>query len=322
MLRYLALATVLATPVHADVAKAVAAHVLPGYATFTEAAAALSAAAQGNCDPAALQPAYDAAFDAWLGVSHLRLGPAEADGRMLAIAFWPDPKGLGKKAVAAQLASQDPSVTDPGAFAQVSVAARGLFAMERLLYGEATGDYACTFTRAIAADLARMAAQTEAGWTGGFAEALTMAGATGNTQFLSPIEARQTMFTQLIAGLEFNAEQRIGRPLGSFDKPRPERAEARASARSLRNLQLSLTALRGLAVALAADSPQAQAAFDRAIGLATTLDDPVFAGVTEPQGWLKVKIVQQAILATRDAALAEIGPALGVGIGFNAGDGD
>ena len=322
MLRYLFLATALATPVRADVADVVTTHILPGYAAFTDATAALSVASQGSCDAAALRPAYDAAFDAWLGVSHLRLGPVEDDGRMLAIAFWPDPKGLGKKALATLIAAKDPLVSDPEAFAKVSIAARGLFAMERLLYGDATGDHACAVTRAVAADLARTATETEAGWTDGFAEALTMAGTEGNMQFLSPLEARQAMFTQLIAGLEFNADQRLGRPLGTFDKPRPERAEARASARSLQNLRLSLIALRGLAVALVAESPQVQAAFDRAIGLAGKLDDPIFAGVADPQGWLKVQIVQQAVFATRDAVLAEIGPALGVGIGFNAGDGD
>ena len=103
---------------------------------------------------------------------------------------------------------------------------------------------------------------------------------------------------------------------------RPERAEARGAGRSLRNVQLSLTALRELAVALGPESPKTQATLDRAIKLASALDDPTFAKVADPQGWLKVQIIQQAVFAARDAATTEIGPALQVGIGFNAADGD
>ncbi len=48
----------------------------------------------------------------------------------------------------------------------------------------------------------------------------------------------------------------------------------------------------------------------------------MFAGVADPQGHLKVEILQQAVTAVRDTALAELGPELDVGIGFNAADGD
>ena len=44
--------------------------------------------------------------------------------------------------------------------------------------------------------------------------------------------------------------------------------------------------------------------------------------MADPQGWLKLEILQQAVRATRDAAIAEIGPALGVELGFNSQDGD
>jgi len=68
--------------------------------------------------------------------------------------------------------------------------------------------------------------------------------------------------------------------------------------------------------------PKTIAAFDRAIDLAENLDDPAFAGVATPQGRLRVEILQQSVTALRDTALAELGPELDVGIGFNAADGD
>ncbi len=322
LLRAAAALALLALPARADVATAVEQVILPGYAGFTEAARALETATGADCRPEALRPAYHAAFDAWMAVSHLRFGPAEEGGRSLAIAFWPDPKGSGAKTMARMIAAEDPAVEDPAAFAEVSIAARGLFALERLLYDPAlTGDYACALTRATAADLARLAGEIEAGW-GEFAPLLLTAGQPGNARFLTETEARQALFTQLMAGLEFTADQRLGRPLGTFDRPRPERAEARLSERSLRNVQLSLAALERLALALAPDSPQTEAGFEAAGRLAAELDDPALAGVADVQGRLKVEILQQRIHALRDTVTTDVGAALGVSTGFNAADGD
>ena len=55
----------------------------------------------GMVSPDAIGPMVErsqAAFDAWMGVQHLRFGPSEVDGRSLSIAFWPDPKGSGARA--------------------------------------------------------------------------------------------------------------------------------------------------------------------------------------------------------------------------------
>ena len=319
-MRALALALcLLAPPAMADVAQVVTDHIRPGYARFATATADL--AALDSCDTATLQPAFQTAFDAWMGVSHLHLGPVEDHGRGLAIAFWPDPKSLGAKAQRG-LMTGDPAALTPARFAEQSVAARGLMGLERLLYPVAAAPAdPCPLIHATASDLARMAAEVDAGW-GPFGDLLLTAGQSGNTTFLTDTEARQAMFTQLATGLEFLADQRLGRPLGSFDKPRPERAEARASARSLRNVALSLAALRDLAATLHPDSPLTLAAFDRAMALAARLDDPALQGVADPQGRLKVEILQQAVTAIRETALTEIVPALDVGLGFNALDGD
>lgn len=171
-------------------------------------------------------PANHAAFDAWMGVAHLHLGPGEDDGRALAIAFWPDPKGLGWKHQKALLAG-DAAALEPAAFAQQSVAARGFFALERLLYpSEPLAADPCPLIRATTADLARLASEIRDGWTEDYADALLTAGAAGNTVYLSASEARAALFTQLATGLEFVSDQRLGRPLGTFDRPAPEKAEA------------------------------------------------------------------------------------------------
>lgn len=315
-------AALLATPPRADVAEVVTQHILPGYAAFAQASTALDRTAAQTCDPATLIPAYHAAFDAWMAVQHIHLGPVEDEGRSLAIAFWPDPKGLGRKAQTALLQASPARLT-PAAFAEQSVAARGLTGLERLLYPTAPWPAdTCPLIRATAHDLARMAAAIHAGWTDSFADHLLTAGQADNTRYLTPSEARQALFTLLVSGLDHLHDQRLGRPLGSFDRPTPERAEARASGRSLRNVTLALTALRDLSVALTDSAPQTLAAFDRAIALAQDLDDPVLDGTATPAGRLKVEILQQAVAQARLSALSEIGPALGVGMGFNALDGD
>jgi uncharacterized protein len=318
-MRAVLLALLFAGPAVADTAAAVRDHIRPGHAAFAAAADAL--AATDSCDAATLTPAFNAAYDAWMGVAHLHLGPSEEEGRALAILFWPDPKGLGAKAQRALLTG-DPTLISSGTLAQQSVAARGLAGLERLLYpAEPLPANPCPLIRATADDLASMADAIAQEW-GPYGDLVLTAGQPGNPRFLSADEATQALFTQLATGLEFIADRRLGRPLGTFDKPRPDLAEGHASGRSLRNVTLSLQALRGLASGLSPESPKTLAAFDHALDLARDLDDPAFEGLNDPQGWLKVQILQQAIRFTREAAIAEIGPALGVTLGFNSADGD
>jgi uncharacterized protein len=313
------LALVVATPALADTAKVVTDHARPGYAAFADAAQGL--ADLDSCDTKTLRPAFHATYDAWMAVEHLHLGPSEEEGRALSILFWPDPKRLGAKAQTALLAS-DPATLTPEAMAEQSVAARGLSGLERLLYpAEPLGTDPCPLIHATADDLARTGAELAAGW-GPFGETLLTAGQPDNTRFLKPEEATQALFTQLATGLEFIADRRIGRPLGTFDKPRPDLAEGHASGRALANITLSLNALKGLAASLSPDSARTLAAFDHALDLADGVKDPTLDGITDPQGWLKLEILQQAVRSTRDTAIAEIGPALGVELGFNSQDGD
>lgn len=319
--------SLLAAPAWAGVPEVIEDHVRPGLSAFSEATAALSDAAGEDCTAPALRPAYQTAFDAWMGLSHLRFGPLEEEGRALAIAFWPDKRGMVGSTVARLIADEDGIARSPEDFGEVSVAGRGLFALDRLLFEPelsdyAAGDYECALARAVTFDLARMAEAIETGWQD-HAALMRHAGEEGNATYLSEDEAAQAFYTALLSGLEFTADQRLGRPLGSFERPRPERAEARRSGRSLRNVVLSLEALRDMARALAdAPIPETEDAFAAAIGEAEALEDPVFAGVERPTERLKVEIVQQRIEAVERAVAGEIGAELGVTAGFNASDGD
>lgn len=314
--------TLAAAPAWADYPETVRDHILPGYAAFTAATADLAAAAQADCSATPLRPAYHAAFDAWSGVAHLRLGPVEDQGRDRIIAYWPDPKGLGQTQQDA-LMSGPPAALEPVAFAQASIAARGLFGMERLLYPTAARSAdPCALIRATATDLARIAAEVEAGWTTGYADALLTPGTNAEAPFQTGPDVRQALFTQLAFGLERLSDEQLARPLGQPTLPHPDRAQALASGRSLRNVLLSLQAMRAMVETLTPDAPQTLAAFDRAITLAEKLEDPVFAGVASPSGRLKVEILQQAIQRTREIVGDELARELDTDISLNAGDGD
>lgn len=306
-------------------------HVLPLVETLAETTAALDTAAQADCAPdsLALREAYTTAFDAWIAFSHLRFGPAETQARGFALAFWPDTRGMTPKTLRSLIAGEDPVVDDPEEFATVSVAGRGFYAMEYLLYDAdiaALGSdaYRCTLTRVIAADMAVTAADLAQDWEDNYAGLMRRPSPEGPYQ--TDEEVLQEFFKALSTGLEINADLRLGRPMGQIDRPRPRRAEARRSGRSLHHVVVSLEALRQLAELLAGEDADLAAemdkAFDYALRRAARLDDPVFAGVATPQGRLRVEVLQQAIQAIRTEANMNLGPALGVAAGFNSLDGD
>ncbi|TDK51578.1 imelysin family protein [Antarcticimicrobium luteum] len=306
-------------------------HVLPGMRMLAETSTALGRAARADCaaDSAALRRAFGAALDAWIAVSHLRFGPAETEARGFALAFWPDTRGMTPKTLRSLIAAEDPVVQTPEGFATVSVAGRGFYALELLLYDPeiaAPGSeaYRCALTRAIAADVAATAADLAADWQEHYAALMRNPGAGGPYQ--TDEEVLQEFFKVLTTGLEINADLRLGRPMGQIGKPRPLRAEARRSGRSLRHVVVSLVSLRQLAGLLAGDdtdlSGRMDHAFATALDRADRLDDPVFAGVATPQGRLRAEVLQQAIGAIRTEANEYMGPALGVAAGFNSLDGD
>lgn len=305
-------------------------HVLPRFADLAGATGVLSATAQADCtaDSADLRAAYNAAFDDWISASHLRFGPTEVGDRAFALAFWPDTKGFTPKALSGLITAEDAAVENPDAFAETSIAGRGFFALERMLYDPAMAEqgsdaYRCALTRAITTDINRNAAAIRTDWQS-YAPALTQPG--GNSPYRSGAEAMQELFKALTTGLQFTSDTRLGRPLGSYDRPRPTRAEARRSDRSLRHVELSLIALRDLAARLAIDHPEIaadlDASFARAIDRAQALEDPAFAGVADPQGRFRVEALQQSIDDIRAITATQLGPTLGISAGFNSLDGD
>ncbi|SMY06336.1 imelysin family protein [Flavimaricola marinus] len=335
MKRYLLAATLVCAPVQAaadpSIPDIIDDHILPRFEALATTTDTLSHVAQETCLPASedLRRAYGIAFDAWISASHLRFGPTEVDDRAFALAFWPDSRGATPQALAKLIADQDPIAFDPDSYADVSIAARGFYALEFLIYDDALlqqGDaqYHCTLVQTVAADIAATAAAIHRDWVEEHADVLLTPGA--EALYRNDEEVLRELLKALTAGLQFTQDSRLGRPLGTFERPRPTRAEARRSGRSARHVTLSLEALHDLAGHLAAGDAALTATLDQqfadALARLAELDVPVFAGVSDPQTRFRIEVLSQAVGTIRTTVLTGLGQALGVSAGFNALDGD
>ena len=309
----------------------VAHQILPGFELLANHSANLAQVVQKDCfaGSASIRAAYTDAFDAWIAVSHLRFGPTEIDDRAYALAFWPDPRGYTPKALRSLIRSKDPIIQKHEDFAKVSISARGFYALEFLIYDpvlsvEGEERYRCDLIQIIAKDIQLLTDSINTDWKNEYA--MSIINPSNKGRYRSEEEAIQELFKALSTGLQFTSDTRLGRPLGTFDRPRPRRAEAWRSGRSSQHVAISLSALRNIALELAPPgSPlklRMEVAFDRALSQLMQLDDPIFAGVAAVQTRIKVEIVKQSIDAIRKIVRDELGPELGVIEGFNAMDGD
>jgi len=306
-------------------------HILPRFEALGAMSRHLSDVAAKDCAPNSppLRAAYGDAFDAWVSASHMRFGPTEKDDRAYALAFWPDSRGATPRALGTLIADQDPIGASVHGYADVSIAARGFYALEYLLYDDAlisAGQpaYQCRLVQTISADIAATSDAILSDWQQSYAQQMLTPTADG--PYRTDEEVLQELFKALTTGLQFTSDTRLGRPLGTFDRPRPTRAEARRSGRSARHVELSLLSLQDLAARLTSDDAALAAtlkdAFEDAEAHLVALDDPIFGGTGDPQRRLRLEIVKQAIDAIRDTVTQDLGPTLGVAAGFNALDGD
>lgn len=314
---FLALA-LLAAPAAADVGQALDDVLLPGAAAFRAEAQALAGTAAADCRREAVLPAYHRARDAWGRIGDFRLGPTEHAA--LTIAFWPDDRASGLRALRRAVEE------GAGDAALLPASARGFAGLDPML-GDPALDYGpqdrgCALVALLAADLGAQAQALAAGWAV-HAELLRHPGGPGNLAYLDETDARRALYTQALAALQLTRDQRLARPLGEPGRPRPARAEAWRTQRSLPNARIAARAALDLAEALAgAPLPQARAALATLDQAARAIADPGFQDLDQPAALTRLGRLK----ATADWLHAEIaaglGARLGLAPGFNAHDGD
>lgn len=309
--------------------------ILPAYVRLSEAAAAQQAAwTQACAAPAAdsletLRAAYHHTADAWAGVFHWTFGPITLEMRRDRFYHWPERRNAIDKGLAALLSESDPARLEPRTFAAASVAVQGLPALERLLYDDpkVPGDaWACQVGRAIAANLADMAAASATEWRDGVLATLRK-GEAHPFYFQTAGDVLDRLVTEMLTGLVIIKDQKILPVLGTApDKARPALLEARRSGRFTRNLRLNLQAVFDTADVIGGFLPPAEArglaAKQAAIVRQVEELPPFEAAVTDPAGRGRIKVLLDAVTALRKEMVTAYVTHLHVTVGFNSLDGD
>ena len=324
-------------------------YVLPRYAAFAQAAAALDASlaqacADGRPTPAESAAAYHAAMDAWMAVQHLRFGPSELFLRAERIEFWPDKRGTVGRHLAQMTSEPKLEALEPQAFASGSVAVQGFPALERLLFDSGDAVWAtpfgCALTLAIGRNLNSIASDLLSDWRDGedAYAGTVLSAAAGNDRYFDAKEAALDFAKSLRGALLLVGDYKLGRPLGNApEAARTTRAESWRSARSLRNIKINLQAARALyevggessLSSLALAHPQGaeldeviRAALERLNAAAEAQPDSLVAALEAPDGWAQLdalRVETRQLLELLGGPFSEV---LGLPMGFNSYDGD
>lgn len=312
-----------------EIDTAVQEFIRPSFADLASATQTLAIAAQADCDSrsATLRKDFGIAWDAWLRISALRFGPTETEDRAFALGFWPDPHGLVHRSLEGLINDKDPIINDPEAFATYSIAARGFTAMEYLLYDEKgliSSDYHCKLVQAVATDINITAEAINDDWQGDYGDWFLAAGKGGDHNTISEDQTR--ILTALTTGLEFTRDNRIARPVGTEERPRPKRAEAWRSERALRHIAMSIEGASSLATIMAKpldEAHQVETAFGIANEAVATITDPSLqTAVISATGRAQLGALSAAVRDAQHAITDVIVEPLGLIQGFNALDGD
>ena len=329
----------------------VEAHALPRYerlATATEAFAAASqafCAGPDNAGLAAVRARFHDAMDAWMGVQHLRFGPADLLMRGYRFYFWPQARGKVAEAVADIVAAGEDDATLAARIGRANVAVQGLLAVEVLLYDgrylgtdSETRPAGCALLRAAAENMRSMAAEILADWRDGdvpFARLLATPGP--DNPYVEDHAAGALFFFQsLHDSLQFIADVKLKPVIGnSAQQVRPMLAESRLSGRSQRNIFVTLEALQalyggegaaGLGDLTAGADPKLdrlmRKAFRLTLATARALDRPVEEAAADPALRPRVEKLATQVQALKQIVRDRLAPALGLAVGFNALDGD
>lgn len=323
--------------------------VIPGYEKLAGAAAAFHRVVDGYCtgdknaDVDPVHQAYHDTTDAWMRVQPIGVGPVELFMRNFRLHFWPSGGGRVEKAVDEILAGSAPITT--AGLGRASVAAQGLPAAELLLFGDRASDLQpgsrrCAFLRAIAGNLANIAAAVVADWKGGKIDFRRKILAPGkdNPYFVSAEEASLAYFKSLYQALELIVAAKLG-PVagGTAKKGAVADMESARSGRSLRNMVLNLETAQALYLgpkddgftaivrAQTADAkldPLMRRAFRLTLETARSIRPPLARALADPA---QRKTIDKLLLQTRalkQIIATRLAEALGLAVGFNARDGD
>ncbi len=280
-----------------------------------------------------LQAAYRTTADAWSGIEFVLYGPISIDFRFERMAHWPERKNAVGRALTGLLSRPGRDDLTPERFAQVSAAAQGLTALERLLYekdaarltadASEAGRRRCALGEAIAAGLERNAAAVLDEWRrpGGTLAKLE----SGDAGILD--EAATRLATDTITLFELIDDQKLGAVMGKKpDDVHATLAEGWRSGRSMRAIAVNLEAADAMARALLDPDDDANASLfyglRTARAAAAVLPADIGAGAEDQKSRRSLVFLRDAVHSLREVAGFTLPAALGITLGFNSRDGD
>jgi predicted lipoprotein len=226
--------------------------VIPAYTRLAKAASVQSSIWKEACKSydadtlTSLQQAFHGVADAWANVFHWNFGPITHLLGRDRFYHWPERRNAISKSLGRLLAKPDNETLKPNNFAQISVAAQGLPAMERLLFDQAANlnkPWNCKVGTAIAANLETIATSTMKEWSEEVYP-LIERGEEHPIYFDGPKLTLNQIFTELLTGFTIIRDQKILPVLGSSaKKAKPNLVEGRRSGRFNQNLILNLHVL-------------------------------------------------------------------------------
>lgn len=317
-----------AAPMHVAIAEAGrTAHIKPGYDTLATAAETLFTSIDGNCGKASaapMQQAFNAAMDAWQAVQHIRHGLVAEKNRHDRLQFWPDKRGISGRHLLNLLSNDVPESLAPSTFATLSIGVQGFPALERLLFEgppmsrtPSHGDRLprCAVATAIALNIKNIATELDA------AENVPIANAAAEAEV-------RALLTDLVTGLEVVQGLKLRLPAGE-KSARPHLAESWRSARSLRNVDINLHALRALYQLLYADGDPDDDMhklilfqFDDAFRNIKQMGENAAVVLATDLGPVQFRALAGTIQSIREMIIEELTVSLKVSLGFNSRDGD
>ncbi len=233
-------------------------HITPRYQQLATQADKLLLANTALCqtlDESSLdasKKAYNLTMDAWQGIQHIRFGPVETLMRIFSMQYWPDKKNHIGKHLESLISSNDDTLLSSDRFYGLGISVKGLPAVERLLYADdalaklKADPFRCKVNIRIAAYVAEMGRDIGLEWKTAMRPHFQQVNS-GDDYFEEDLEASTLILKALVEPLEVIRDLKIDRPLGKrADKVKYKRLESWRSARSLRNIELNISALEAL----------------------------------------------------------------------------
>ncbi|MCY4274389.1 MAG: imelysin family protein [Gammaproteobacteria bacterium] len=321
-------------------------HVIPRYEILTQSASKFAATSQSFCSASkrihlsVLREDFHKVMDAWFAIAHIQFGPIEFFMRQFRFYFWPQARGKVIDSLAEVVTS---GITEE--LTDSNVAVQGLLAAEALIFHEhflgvsnKNQSEFCNLLILVARNMETMAIGILGDWRDGdsaYAKFLKEPNEK-NPFYENHSAATLSFFQSLYNSLQFAYDINLKPVIGeSIDKARPALAESRLSARSTRNLVITLNALQdlygldensGLSKLAKQADPHLDALMQKALRItlanAQSLNVPIeFAAIDDKQR-PKIEKLKKQVLAMKQIVRTRLAKTIGMTIGFNALDGD